>query len=228
MSRLPLLDSLEALHRPAAAFPPPPPTLGRAVWRMLRIWVPLALANTGLTVWRTLVAYQAVRQGVVPDWLGAWLGLDPEDLSAWVHTLPPPPSFGHLWPWLLVGVPVLVAGTWLHHAVWDHTGLWLLGGLKERRGFRASLVAEAEALRVAALGTLVGLVGFLPVVGTLLALPLLLLDAYLWVFRGFALAARHGCERWRGIGATVVHAMLLGGCALGVLSVLVYLLRIAP
>lgn len=228
MSRLPLAGSLQALRRPAQAFRHPAPGLGTALWNMVRIWVPLALVHTGLTVWRALGAYQALRQGAIPGWLGAWLGLDPEDLTAWAQGLPSPPPFGHLWPWILAGVPLLVVGTWLHHAVWDHTGLWLLGGLRERRGFRASLVAEAEALRVAALGTLAGLAGFLPVLGTLLALPLLLLDAYLWVFRGFALAARHGCEPWRGIGATVVHAMLLGGCALGTLSLLIYLLRIAP
>jgi hypothetical protein len=66
-----------------------------------------------------------------------------------------------------------------------------------------------------------------PVLGVVLALPLLLLDAYLWLFRGFALAARHGCKPWLGVAATVVHAVLLGCCALGLLAWMLFMVRMA-
>jgi hypothetical protein len=194
---------------------------------MALVWMPLAMVNAVWTVFRAVHAYDTLRSGVVPFGILGWLGTDPADLHDLLSTLPAPPAFGRIWPWLLVAVPLGVLGTWLHHAVWDHTGLWLLGGLKKKRGFRTSLLAEAEALRIAAVGTLLGLLGFVPVLGVALALPLLLLDAYLWLFRGFALAARHGCEPWRGIAATMLHAVLLGCCALGLLAWTLFMLRMA-
>ncbi|WP_243288626.1 hypothetical protein [Geothrix terrae] len=213
--------------RPSAAFTEPPPTLGRALARMLAVWVPLSLANTGLTVWRALESYGQLRHSAPPAWLEQALGADPDVLRELLRSLPPPPAFGAIWPWLLLVVPLGVLGTWIHDAVWDHAGLWLVGGLKAKRGFRVTLVAEAEALRITALGTLIDLLGFVPVLGMLLALPLLLLDGYLWLFRGFALGARHGCGVWRGVAATVVHAILLGTCALGLAVVLLAMLRVA-
>lgn len=224
---LPFAASLRALLHPGAAFQAPPPSLGRATRDMALVWVPLAFANTALTVSHSLQAYGSLRQGGIPTGVVDWLGLDPENLQAFLRTLPAPPAFGQVWYWLLLVVPIGVLGTWLHHAVWDHTGLWLLGGLKQKRGFRTSLLAEAEALRIAALGTLLGLAGFLPFLGPLLALPLLLLDGYLWLFRGFALAARHGCEPWRGIAATVVHLILLGCFALGLFLLMLLMFRMA-
>lgn len=223
--RFPLAGSFQALVAPRTAFGAPPPSLGRALRDMALVWMPLALLNAAWTVWRGLQAYAALRRGALPPWLVGWLGVDATDLPGLLGSLPSPPAFGHLWPWLFLIVPLGVLGTWFHHAVWDHTGLWLLGGLNEKRGFRTSLLAEAEALRIAAVGTLLGLLGFMPVLGVLLALPLLLLDGYLWLFRGFALAARHGCEPWRGIAATVVHAALLGGCAIGLLLLMLAMLR---
>lgn len=225
--RVPFALSIRALLRPAHAFAGEAPSLGRALASMLAVWLPLALLNAGLTVWRGLQAYGMLRRAGPPPWLAAWLGGDPEDLAQLFAALPPPLSFGRLWPWLLLAVPLGLLGAWLHHAVWDHTGLWLLGGLKQKRGFRASLGAEAEALRITALGTLVGLLTFLPGLGVLLGLPLMFLDGYLWIFRGFALAARHGCEPWRGVAATVVHAALLGGCVLGLAAMMLALLRTA-
>jgi hypothetical protein len=195
---------------------------------MLALWAPLALAHASLTVREVLLAYDGLRRGGASEWVGRLMGTDPETLGELLRALPAPPAFGRLAPWLLLGVPVALMGTWIHHAVWDHTGLWLLGGLKQKRGFQATLVAEAEALRIAALGTLVGLLGFVPGLGALLAVPLMLLGGYLWLFRGFALAARHGCEPWRGVGATVVHAVLLGTCALGLAAMMLTLLRVGP
>jgi hypothetical protein len=225
---VPFAASIRALLQPAAAFTEPPPPLGRALARMLTVWVPLALANAALTIWRALQAYGQLRRSGPPDWVERLTGTDPEVLWELFRTLPAPPAFGRIWPWLLLMVPIGVLGTWIHHAVWDHTGLWLLGGLKGKRGFRATLVAEAEALRITALGTLIGLLGFVPGLGAVQSLPLLLLDGYLWLFRGFALAARHGCESWRGVAATVVHAVLLGTCGLGLAVMLLMLLRTAP
>ncbi|MDP1832058.1 MAG: hypothetical protein Q8K67_08360 [Geothrix sp.] len=225
--RLPFTASFRALARPGSAFAAPPPALGPAVRDMALVWIPLALLNAAWTAWRALQAYDALRRGAIAPGILGWLGADPADFQELVSALPASPAYGQVWPWLLLAVPLGVLGTWLHHAVWDHAGLWLLGGLKERRGFRTSLLAEAEALRIAALGTLLGLLGFVPVLGWVLALPLMLLDAYLWLFRGFALAARHGCEPWRGIAATGVHVLLLGCCVLGLVSLMLFMVRMA-
>lgn len=224
----PFAASVRALLHPGEAFEAQPPGLGRAILDMALVWVPLALLNAVWTAIRGLRIYDSLRGGAVPIPALEWLRLDSGEVQELAAALPAPPTFGQLWPWLILLVPLGVLGTWLHHAVWDHTGLWLLGGLRARSGFRASLLAEAQALRIAAVGTLVGLLGFLPRLGVWLALPLLLLDAYLWLFRGFALAARHGCEPWRGLGATVVHAALLGCGFLGFLILLVPLIRVVP
>lgn len=226
--RVPFQTSFRALLHPGSAFPADPPPLGRAVARMAVVWTPLALVNVSITVWRALRAFEGLRSGTTPLPGVAWFGWDPAAVSEALAALPPAPAFAHIWPWCLLVVPAGVLGAWLHHAVWDHTGLWLLGGLRQRRGFSASLLAEAEALRITALGTLVGLLGFLPWVGAWLSLPLLLLDGYLWLFRGVALAARHACEPWRGVAATLVHAALLGVCSLGLLAFLLVMVRMGP
>ena len=225
---IPFAASFRALVQPSGAFAEGPPPLGRALGRMLAAWVPLALAHAGLTAWQALAAYGGLRRNGPPAWLERAMGADPEELGALFRALPPPPAFGRIWPWLLLIVPIGVLGTWFHHTVWDHTGLWLLGGLQQKRGLRASLVAEAQALRVAVLGTLAGLLGFLPGLGLLLAPAFLLLSGYLWILRGFALAARHGCEPWRGVAATVLHAVLLAFCAAGFGGGLLLLLGMAP
>jgi hypothetical protein len=225
--RFPFAASCQGLIRPGAAFATPSPGLGRALRDMALVWMPLAFLNAVWTASLAIGAYAALWSGTISPGIQAWFGVNPLDLRELLSALPAAPAFGRVWPWLLLAVPLGVLGTWLHHAVWDHLGLWLLGGLKQNRGFRTTLIAEAEALRIAAVGTLLGLLGFVPVLGTVMALPLLLLDAYLWLFRGFALAARHGCEPWRGIGATLVHVVLLGGFALGLFSLMLVLLRMA-
>jgi hypothetical protein len=219
--------SFRALARPDTAFASPPPTLGRSVRDMALVWIPLALVNTTWTIWRAICVYGDLRSQVAVPRILVWLGVDPADFHDLIAMLPMPPSLGRIWPWLWLAVPLGVLGTWFHHSVWDHLGLWLLGGLKTRRGFRTTLLAEAEALRIAAAGILLGFLGYLPGLGAVLALPLLLLDAYLWLFRGFALAARHGCESWRGIAATVVHAVLMGGIVLTLLVVTLFMVRMA-
>ncbi len=228
MMELPFAASFRALLHPGDAFEAPPPSLGKAALDMALVWMPLALLNAGWTAVQSLRVYETLRNGAVPAGALGWLGVDPADVQELVTRLPASPAIGRLWPWLVLVVPLGVLGTWLHHAVWDHTGLWLLGGLKEKGGFRASLLAEAQALRIAAVGTLIALLNFLPVLGAWLAWPLLLLDAYLWLFRGFALAARHGCELWKGLAATIVHAVLLGCCALGLFILMVLMARMTP
>lgn len=229
----PLRRALRVLLRPWDGFPEvagEAPALGSSFRRMLGWWLPAAYVHGGLLAWSTLRAYQALRGGCLPAWTGALVpaGLDPDLLRDLVLHLPAPPSLPHLALGVLILVPVGVAGTWLHHAVWDHTCLWMLGGLKAKRGFRRTLVAEAQALRVAALGTWVALLGFVPGVGALLTLPLALLEVYLWLFRGFSLAAFHGCPIWKGVAATVLHATLVAGCLLGLLAALALATGIRP
>lgn len=224
-----LRRALETLRRPTPAFrelaagaPAPGPSLGR----MLAWWLPPAFLHAGFTAWSALRAWEGLRAGRLPAWTGillpAWV--DPDDLRELLAHLPPAPGPGAVAAWLLVLVPLGVLGVWLHDAVWDHTCLWLLGGLKQRRGFRTSLVAEAEALRVAALGSWAGLLGLLPVAGPLLALPLALLGGWLWILRGFSLAAFHGCDTWKGVAATVLHAVLMGLFALAFAAAFLMLL----
>lgn len=224
-----LRRALETLRRPAPAFrdlaagaPAPGPSLGR----MLAWWLPPAFLHAGFTAWSALRAWEGLRAGRLPAWTGSLLPawVDPDGLRELLAHLPPAPGPGAVVGWLLVLVPLGVLGIWLHDAVWDHTCLWLLGGLSRKRGFRTSLVAEAEALRVAALGSWAGLAGLLPILGLPLALPLALLEGYLWIFRGFALAAFHGCETWKGVAATVLHAVLMGLSALAFLAAFLILL----
>ncbi|BDU71029.1 hypothetical protein [Mesoterricola silvestris] len=154
--------------------------------------------------------------------------VDPAELRAALANLPAAPGLHALLPWMAALAPVAVLGLWLHDATFDHMALWLLGGLRERRGFRASLVADAEALKVGALGAAAALLAELPGVGFVLGLALLPVAAYFWILRGYALAAWHGCAPWKGVVATLVHVALVGvwlgllilACVVGVLMLL--------
>lgn len=228
----PLRAALQALLRPREAFAGmawEPGRSRRAFGRMLLWWLPPALIHGALSAWSALATYRTLQAGHLPAWLSHWIlpGLDPDSTVAFLKDLPAPPDPRHLALLVLLLVPVGVVGTWLHDAVWDHTALWMLRGLREKRGFRATLLAESRALRIASLGTWVGLLGFLPVAGAPLALPLALLEGYLWIFRGFALAEAHGLPAWKGIAATVLHAALLGIFALIVLGMMLALFAAA-
>ena len=224
-----LRRALGTLRRPGPAFrelAAQTPALGGSLERMLAWWMPPALLHAGFTAWSALRAWEGLRAGRLPAWAGRVLPpwVDPDDLRELLAHLPPAPAHGVVAAWLLLLVPLGVLGIWLHDAVWDHTCLWMLGGLKRKRGFRATLVAEAQVLRVAAVGSWLGLLGLPPVLGMLAALPLALLEGYLWILRGFALAAFHGCETWKGIAATILHAVLMGAFVLVTLAAFVLLL----
>jgi len=136
--------------------------------------------------------------------------VDPAELRGALAVLPAAPGLHALLPWLVLLAPVAVLGLWLHDATFDHMALWLLGGLRERRGFRASLVADAEALKVGAIGAAAALLAYVPTVGFALGLLLIPVAAYFWLLRGYALAAWHGCPPWKGVAATLVHVVLVG------------------
>jgi hypothetical protein len=151
--------------------------------------------------------------------------VNPADVRAAFHGLPPLPSWSHVLPWLAVLAPLGILSLWLHDAVWDHSCLWLLRGLKARKSFRLSLVADAEALKVGALGAAVGLLGDLPLAGCLFSILLAPVGIYFWVLRGIALAAWHDCPVWKGVVATLLHALLaalFGALTLGSFLFVVY------
>jgi len=194
------------------------PGLGDSVKEMLLLRAPIAflgsvlaylsfqgfyarIASPDSEVWRFIVAR-------APD------SVDPADLNAALAKLPELPTLHAMLPWLLLLAPLAVLSLWLHDATFDHMGLWLLGGLKERRGFRASLVADSEALKVGALGAAVGLIADLPGMGIALGLLLAPVAIYFWILRGYALAAWHGCPPWKGIVATLLNIVLAGAMLL--------------
>jgi len=203
------------------------PALASAVKRML-------LARTGPALAGLVLGYLAFAQGYGralrmegPLWdqvasrLPAQVSLG--DLRAALAALPPLPGLARVLPWLALTAPLGVLSLWLHDAVWDHFGLWLVRGLRGRRSFKATLAAEAEALEVGAVGALAGLLKYLPGAGLRSAVVLVPVGIWFWVLRGFALAARHGCPAWKGVLATLLHALLIGILVFGTLALFVAL-----
>lgn len=223
------MENLQALWhrtiRPERAFAAraaEAPELGEAVWGLLAI-------RTGPAFLATLLGYSGLLQmhgritrmeGPLFEYLFANLppGTNPADLRAAFQALPPLPSLGQALPWLLLLAPLGVLSLWLHDAVWDHTCLWLLRGLKGRKSLRVTLVADAEALKVGSLGAALALLGELPGLGCLFSVLLFPIGVYFWVLRGFALAAWHGCPVWKGAVATLLHALLAALFGLGLLA----------
>jgi len=145
--------------------------------------------------------------------------LNVEDIRAFVLSLPDLPPWTSIWPWMLVLGPVGIASAWLHNAVWDHTCLWMLGGLKRKGSWRITFLAEAEAMQVGVLDAAFGLLSFIPLAGSLLVPLLMLSNAYFWVMRGLALAAFHNAPMWKGAAATVLHVLLATLCICGMLGI---------
>jgi hypothetical protein len=141
--------------------------------------------------------------------------INPQDIRAFVSSLPELPPWANIWPWVLVLGPVGIASAWLHNAVWDHSCLWLLGGLKKSGSWRLTFTAEAEAMQVGALGAAFSLASFIPLAGPLLAPLFMLSGLYFWVLRGLALAAFHDAPMWKGAMATVLHILLAMLCICG-------------
>lgn len=193
------------------------PLLGSSLGTMLLLRSPLVLIELVAGYWSLRVAFASLRgmEAAAADWIKFLpLSLTLEDWRMLIADLPVLPDVTRALPWLVLLAPVWVLSLWLHDAAWDHGCLWMLGGLKGRKGLRVTLVAEAEALTVGSLGAAVGLLGLVPLVGWVLALPLAAVGVWFWVLRGFALAAWHGCPVWKGVVATVLHA-LLAACCLG-------------
>lgn len=193
------------------------PHLGSSLGTLLLLRSPLVLIELVVGYWNLRVAFASLRgmDAAAADWIKLLpLSLTLEDWRMLIADLPVLPDVTRALPWLVLLAPMWVLGLWLHDAAWDHGCLWMLGGLKGRKGLRVTLVAEAEVLSVGSLGAAVGLLGLVPLVGWVLALPLAALGVWFWVLRGFALAAWHQCPVWKGVVATVLHA-LLAVCCLG-------------
>ena len=201
------------------------PSLGGSCRNLLLLRAPVEAAGQLLgflllaSAWAELRACRGPA-ALVAEALGPEQAEGLRELLAALPTLPP---VARVLPWIPPLALLAVLGLWLHHTVWDHMMLMLLGGLRERRDWRSSFIAEAEALQAGTLGALAGLLGRVPVLGWLLALPLGLLGLWFWALRGFALAAWHGCPAWKGVLATALHLVLLPVLALLLLGAAVLL-----
>ena len=142
-----------------------------------------------------------------------------EDIHAFVSSLPELPASASIWPWMLVLGPLGIASAWLHNAVWDHSCLWILGGVKRTGSWRITFIAEAEAMQVGVLDAAFSLLSFIPLAGPLLAPLFMVSGAYFWVMRGLALAIFHQAPIWKGAVATLLHILLAILCICGMMGI---------
>ncbi len=191
------------------------PGLGRSLGWMLAAAGPWWILFAWFGTRQALLEYEAFRdvRGEVWD---AVLRLSPdlsrEEVQQAFTAWPIAPSWSHAAPWIPLVAGLGLLGAWLHDGVWDHAGLWMLRGLRpdKKSRVRATLAAEAQAQAVAWIGTALGLLAFVPGIGGWAGFFLLPLTAWLWLLRGWALAAHHGCPVWKGVGATLLHLLLFG------------------
>lgn len=201
--------------RPRAAFRQralEAPGLGEALRGMLLLRVPLAFLELVLGYMGFSALYARLASADSDIWtfiLQQVPDANPAELHAALARLPAAPGLHAVLPWMVLAAPLASLSFWLHDAAFDHMALGLLGGLKNRRGFRASLVADAEALKAGALGAAAGLLVHLPGAGLGTGLLLAPVGAWFWILRGYALAAWHDCPPWKGVAATLVHVVLV-------------------
>lgn len=207
------------------------PGLKRSLGWMLAAALPWKAAATWFGLKAGLASYAAFRDGSGAVWQEVYRALPDlsrDDIRQAFAAWPVAPGWAQVAPWVPLIAVVGLFSLWLHDGVWDHAALWLLRGLKADKAARvkATLAAEAYAQAVAWIGAALGLLAFLPRIGDWMDLALFPLTAWLWLIRGWALAAHHGCPPWKGVTATLLHLVLFG-LFMGIV-VLVPLLLMAP
>ena len=210
-----------------AAHPPRP--LKALAW-MLLFRAPLLWASTALAYSWAAQIQQIFKepQPMLFDAVDLLTGRA-EEVFFELGSLPNLPPLGDLWLWMGIFALLWLIGLWMHNAVWDHLGLWILRGARPKPSFRFSAAAIAEAMGAASLASILRLIAMLPVLG-LFALPLIgAAGAYFWVLRGTALSIFHDSPIWKGIVAILLHLLLAGlfYLALLVFSVIAVFLGIA-
>jgi hypothetical protein len=203
------------------------PGMAESLGRMMALRVPVALLAYAIAVLQFTRSYAELKnldgalwRFVLPILTQVSPDLEVQEIRALLSQLPAIPPLQTMLAWGLLIAPVGILGIWMHDAAWDHGCLWLLGGLKSGKGFRATLIAESEALSVGVFGAAPALLGQLPWVGWVLSPPLAVVGIWFWVLRGFSLAAFHGTPVWKGVVATLLHVLIAGCCLVGLLGLL--------
>ena len=191
------------------------PRLGRSLGWMTAAALPWSVVSAWFGLRDQFAAYAAFREGRGELWdqvVAAMPDLSREDVRQAFAVWPAAPVWAHVAPWVPLVAAASLFSLWLHDGVWDHAALWMLRGLKAEKAGRvkATLAAEAQAQAVGWIGTALGLLAFLPGPGRWAGLALFPLTAWLWLLRGWALSAHHGCPPWKGVVATLLHLILFG------------------